>query len=69
MRRVRRIKAQDWSLSPGRYVGVAPGEPDNAEEFKEKLTILQEELDRLDAEARRLQTVIALNAAELLQAP
>ena len=62
------IKAQDWSLNAGRYVGVAPGQAHDDEEFKTKLEALQEELEALNAEAVRLQTKIAQNVAELLDA-
>jgi type I restriction enzyme M protein len=61
------IKAQDWSLNPGRYVGVAPGQTHDAEEFKAKLDALQEELETLNTEAAQLQTRIAENVAELLE--
>lgn len=60
------IKAQDWSLSPARYVGIAPGKRHDDEEFQEKLETLQEELEALNAEAIHLQTQIAENIAELL---
>ncbi|MOA53637.1 hypothetical protein D3C78_1771260 [compost metagenome] len=60
------IAARDWSLSPGRYVGVAPGEQSNDEDFRERLDALQEELDGLNAEAVRLQRLIAQNVAEVL---
>jgi type I restriction enzyme M protein len=60
------IKKQDWSLSPGRYVGVAPGQTDDADEFKVKLEALQEALEGLNIEAAQLQTRIAQNVAELL---
>ena len=62
------IEAQGWSLNPGRYVGIAPGQPHDAEEFKEKLEALQEELETLNAEAAQLQSRIARNVAELLDA-
>ena len=58
--------AQDWSLNPGRYVGVAPGEVVEDEEFRVKLEALQEELEGLNAAAAVLQTRIAENVAELL---
>jgi type I restriction enzyme M protein len=61
------IAAQDWSLNPGRYVGVAPGQAHDEEEFKEKLEAMQEELEALQAEAAQLQTQIAQNVAELLR--
>jgi type I restriction enzyme M protein len=62
------IATQDWSLSPGRYVGVAPGQKHDDEEFMERLEALQEELEDLNAEAARLQATIAQNVAELLDA-
>ncbi len=60
------IAAQDWSLNPGRYVGVAPGEQVKDEVFREQLETLQEELEGLNAEAVRLQDLIAANVAEEL---
>jgi len=60
------IAAQDWSLNPGRYVGVAPGEQVDDGDFRERLEALQEELEGLNAEAARLQGVIAANVAEVL---
>ena len=62
------IAAQDWSLNPGRYVGVAPGQVVDDEEFRVKLEALQEELETLNAEAATLQARIAQNVAELLEA-
>ena len=62
------ISAQDWSLNPGRYVGVAPGERQSDEDFKLRLEALQEELEGLNTEGTRLQAVIAQNVAEVLQA-
>jgi type I restriction enzyme M protein len=59
------IKARGWSLNPGRYVGVAEGEADT-EDFKERLELLQEELEWLNGEAAKLQERIAFNVAELL---
>jgi type I restriction enzyme M protein len=60
------IAAQDWSLNPGRYVGVAAGEVQDDADFKIQLEAMQEELETLNAEADRLQTTIARNVAELL---
>jgi type I restriction enzyme M protein len=59
------IEAQGWSLNPGRYVGVAPGEADDTD-FRERLEELQEELEKLNGEAAALQQQIAHNVAELL---
>jgi type I restriction enzyme M protein len=60
------IEAQDWSLNPGRYVGVASGQVVDDEEFRARLEALQEELEELNAEAAQLQSRIAQNVAELL---
>jgi type I restriction enzyme M protein len=62
------IEAQGWSLNPGRYVGVAPGEAVSDEDFKEQLETLNEELETLNAQARNLEQVIAHNVAEILEA-
>jgi type I restriction enzyme M protein len=57
-----------WSLNPGRYVGVAPGEAVSDEDFKEQLEALNEELENLNAQARELEETIARNVAEILEA-
>ena len=62
------IEAQGWSLNPGRYVGVAPGEDVSDEDFKEQLETLNEELETLNAQARELEATIAANVAEILEA-
>lgn len=60
------IARQDWSLNPGRYVGIAPGEVVADEEFRLTLEGLMEELDRLNAEAAAFHSEIARNVGELL---
>jgi type I restriction enzyme M protein len=62
------IEAQGWSLNPGRYVGVAPGEAMSDEDFKEQLETLNEELETLNTQARELEATIAANVAEILEA-
>jgi type I restriction enzyme M protein len=62
------IEAQGWSLNPGRYVGVAPGEDVSDEDFKEQLETLNEELESLNAQARALEQTIAANVAGILEA-
>jgi type I restriction enzyme M protein len=62
------IEAQGWSLNPGRYVGVAPGEEVSDEDFKEQLEALNEELEGLNAQARELEQTIAANVAGILGA-
>ena len=60
------IEAQGWSLNPGRYVGVAPGEEVSDEDFKTQLGSLNEELEVLNAQARELEQTIAANVAGIL---
>ena len=62
------IEAQGWSLNPGRYVGVAPGEHVSDEDFNEQLVALNEELEVLNSQARELEHAIAANVAEILGA-
>jgi type I restriction enzyme M protein len=62
------IEAQGWSLNPGRYVGVAPGEELSDEDFKTQLEALNEELEGLNAQARELEQTIAANVAGILEA-
>ena len=64
---LKEIEAQGWSLNPGRYVGVAPGEEVSDEDFKEQLEALNEELEVLNAQARELEQVIAANVAGILE--
>ncbi len=65
---VAEIEAQGWSLNPGRYVGVAPGEEVSDEDFKSRLGRLHEELEVLNTEARGLELTIAANVSALLEA-
>ncbi len=60
------IAAQGWSLNPGRYVGVAPGEDVSDDDFREKLLALNEELSTLNLKARELEAAISQNVAELM---
>jgi type I restriction enzyme M protein len=62
------IETQGWSLNPGRYVGVAAGEDVSDEDFNEQLVVLNEELEVLNAQARKLEQAIAVNVAEILGA-
>jgi type I restriction enzyme M protein len=65
---IKDIEAQDWSLNPGRYVGVAADEAVSDEDFKEQLETLNEELETLNAQARDLEQAIARNVSRLLSA-
>jgi type I restriction enzyme M protein len=51
------IAAQDFILTPGRYVGIADEEED-AEPFEEKMQRLTAELGDLFAESHRLEATI-----------
>jgi type I restriction enzyme M protein len=64
---LKEIESQGWSLNPGRYVGVAPGEEVSDEDFKEQLKRLSEELETFNAQARDLEQTIARNVAEILE--
>jgi type I restriction enzyme M protein len=61
------IEAQGWSLNPGRYVGVAPGENVSDEDFKTLFESLNAELETLNTQARTLEQTITANAAEILE--
>ncbi len=65
---IKEIEAQGFSLNPGRYVGVAPGEEVSDEDFKVQFEALNEEFEKLTVEARKLEKTIAKNAAEILEA-
>jgi type I restriction enzyme M protein len=62
---VAEIEAQDWSLNPGRYVGVSARAADEFV-FAERLENLNEELESLNVEARALEADIAANISALL---
>jgi len=59
------IAANDWSLTPGRYVGVAPEEEDEDLDFEEELRNIHIELEDLNAEAVQLAAMIKKNFEEL----
>jgi type I restriction enzyme M protein len=59
------IEANDWSLTPGRYVGVAPEEQDEDFDFEEALRDIHVELEDLNAEAMQLAATIKRNFEEL----
>ena len=55
------LEANDWSLTPGRYVGVAPQEEDEDFDFEETMREIHGELADLNAEAAELAATIAKN--------
>lgn len=59
------IEAADWSLTPGRYVGVAPAEVDEDFDFEQTIKDIHLELKDLNAEAVELAARIQENFEEL----
>jgi type I restriction enzyme M protein len=59
------IKAHDWSLTPGRFVGVALEEQDEDFDFEEALRAIHIDLKGLNEEAVELAARIARTFEEL----
>ena len=59
------VAAHDWSLTPGRYVGVAPEEEDEDFDFAEGMRAIHMDLNELNEEAAELAARIARNFEEL----
>lgn len=59
------IEAADWSLTPGRFVGVAPAEVDEDFDFEQTLHDIHLELADLNREAVELAAKIQTNFEEL----
>jgi type I restriction enzyme M protein len=55
------IEATDWSLTPGRYVGVAPAEVDEDFDFEQAMREIHTELTDLNREAAELAARIQEN--------
>ena len=61
------IEEQDWSLNPGRYVGVVIEEDGKSEEeFLDDLSSIHDELAGLSSTASDLQSVISQHVGALL---
>jgi len=59
------LKGNDWSLTPGRYVGIAPEEEDENFDFEETMRNIHIELEGLNIEAVELAAQIKCNFKEL----
>jgi type I restriction enzyme M protein len=59
------IEAADWSLTPGRYVGVAPPEADDDFDFEQTIRDIHLELAGLNEEAAALARKIQDNFEDL----
>lgn len=60
------IAASDYSLTPGRYVGVAPPADDDEEDFQERLAEIHTELEELNEKTVLLAAQIKVNFEELM---
>ena len=61
------IEEHDWSLTPGRYVGIAPEKEDEDFDFEEALRSIHIDLLGLNEEATALAAQIAHNFEELVK--
>jgi len=48
------IEENDWSLTPGRYVGVTAIAEDEGFDFEERMEAIRDELDSLNIQASEL---------------
>ncbi|MDH4317081.1 MAG: SAM-dependent methyltransferase, partial [Desulfobulbaceae bacterium] len=62
---IKEIETNDWSLTPGRYVGVASEEEDEDFDFEKALREIHVELENLNGEAVTLAARIKRNFEEL----
>ena len=61
------IEEQEYSLNPGRYVGVVIEEDGNTEEeFIAEILQLNDTLETLNSSASKLEKIIASNVAGLV---
>ena len=60
------VKEQEYSLNPGRYVGVVIEEDGKTEEeFIDEMLSMNEELTKLNADAKELEKVINKNIRQV----
>ena len=59
------LKENDWSLTPGRYVGVAPEEEDPDFDFGETMRTIHTELGNLNTQAAEMAKKISQNFKNL----
>lgn len=59
------LEAHDWSLTPGRYVGVVPEEEDEEFDFEDTMRKIHLELTVLNENAAKLAAKISWNFEEL----
>ena len=61
---ITKIDANNWSLTPGAYVGVTPTEDDGVD-FHERMMEIHKELVSLQAESNELMNAISQNMKEM----
>jgi type I restriction enzyme M protein len=59
------LEENDWSLTPGRYVGVAPEEEDPDFDFEETMKSIHTEFDKLNTQSTELSKKISANFKKL----
>jgi type I restriction enzyme M protein len=60
------IEKNDWSLTPGRYVGIAPEEVDQDFDFEDAIKDIHVELEGLNEEATMLGATISKHFKDLI---
>ena len=63
---IEKIKEDGYSLNPGRYVGIKKEEDDDFD-FAERVTKLNLELEKLNAEVHQLEERISNNIKNILK--
>lgn len=59
---------QDYSLNPGRYVGVVfENDETSFDEFKNEMEIIEEDFVKLNLEAKDLEAIISSNLRKFLE--
>ena len=64
---IEEVGRQGWSLNPGRFVGVAPGDELSGDDFLDRIASLSEEFETLTSEARSLENAISQRFTEILE--
>jgi type I restriction enzyme M protein len=60
-----KLEAADWSLTPGRYVGVAPAEVDEGFDFEQTMRDIHVEMGELNKDAVKLAAKTQENFEEM----
>jgi len=63
---IEKIREEGYSLNPGRYVGIKKEEDDGID-FKEKISELSLELEKLNVEAHKFEEKISHNIKNILR--